>query len=515
MSKFLEGYAASLAVTPGDRDDLQAQNEIRISGLRFPNKCFDRQHYRSSRMEAQATTDPRCYALIRATEQVAYPVLPVLDQMTAVVDTRTFPTAVLSQTQGLQQIELTCLDRSLDIYKTDMGDYGDIAPVLRLISADCNLEVDGGFIRSYGTRDGSPIADVSFRTWKQRMSNSEKSAVTVWVLVGGRAVFDFPDRIPVPEGTRRPWLMEHGLRCSMGGLPALIRRLQLPECPEKESTALAIATMGAHADGRWLSPLRILLSLVAGTWFEPSFHYMTTLDGVPTWRRIDAVHGFATREPTPAINTASKAALRTVAEQFDAMLARCESLLQGKVPLDVAIQYILALHDGTEAEIRDMCSAIDCLAESSLLDVSKREFISKDRFPVVQKAVDGFLREYLPESESRFGKRVREVLSLAKTESSGRKQKMLWNATDIKIGKAEREALKHRHDMSHKGYIPFDYDDNAQWKRIFFRAGLLRTLANRALLSILGFTGEAVGYNSYPETAVTPVVLNASGRIAE
>jgi len=466
-------------------------------------------------VEVQATIDRDFLALIRATEQITYPTLPVLDEMTAVVDARTFPTAVLSQKQSLQQVELTCLDRSLDIYKTDMGDYGDIAPVVRLISADCKIEVDGGFIRGYGTRDGSPIADMTFRTWKQIISNSQGPAVTVWVLAGGRTVFDFPDKIPVPQGVMRPWFLEHGLRCSIGGMPALIRRLHLPEFPEKESTALAIAKIGVHADGRWLSAVRLVLSLLAGTWLEPSFHFMSTLDGATTWRRVDAIHEFATREPTPAVHTASKAATRIVGEQFNAMLTRCETLLQRKVPLDVALQYVLAPHDGTEAEIRDMCSAIDCLAESSLLEVAKRKFISKVRFPVVQKAVDSFLLEYLPESESRFRQRVSEVLSLAKTESSSKKQKMLWNATNIKIGKAEREALKHRHDMSHKGYIPFDFDDNAQWKQIFFRSGLLRTLANRALLSLLGFHGEAVGYNRYPETTVTPALLNESGRVAE
>jgi hypothetical protein len=134
---------------------------------------------------------------------------------------------------------------------------------------------------------------------------------------------------------------------------------------------------------------------------------------------------------------------------------------------------------------------------------------------VVREAIDGFLAQMLPPKEARFRERVGQVLTLARTESSRKKQKLLWQATHIKIGKTEREALEHRHDMAHKGYMPFDYDDNAQWKLMFEHSGLLRTLANRMLLSILGFEGEAESYHAKWETAVMPVTLNVNGRIAD
>jgi hypothetical protein len=83
----------------------------------------------------------------------------------------------------------------------------------------------------------------------------------------------------------------------------------------------------------------------------------------------------------------------------------------------------------------------------------------------------------------------------------------------ITINKAERDALQHRHAMSHPGFIAFDYDDNAQWQLIFRQSGLLRTLANRMLLSILGFAGNAQEYFGAQETTVVPVILNSNGRI--
>ena len=106
---------------------------------------------------------------------------------------------------------------------------------------------------------------------------------------------------------------------------------------------------------------------------------------------------------------------------------------------------------------------------------------------------------------SGFRRRVGEILGQAVRESTGEKQQALWEATDIQIGDREAAALQHRHKLRHKGFIPFDYNDNAQWRRIFEDSGLLRTLAHRMLLSVLGLTGDEVSYNGQWETRIVPV----------
>jgi len=452
--------------------------------------------------------DPVFDTLIRATEQIKYPVLPDLDDIEVSVDGRTFPSVVIEQVQDPFTIRLTCRDDKGDFYRTDMGRYGDIAPVFLVRSADGFIDLDGGFLSGQ-----NGILD--FRTWKQKISNDDVAA-TVWVLVGGRTAVDFPDPIPVPKGLNRPWFMERGLRCTIGGAPALIRRaIEVSEFPTEESSAFVIARLGACNDGDFLASLRVVLSMIFGTWLEPAIQYHTRENGASNWRRVDRIYPFIKRDPTPAIRSVLQGEMRAAGDQLGTMLARCDELLSQNVRLDVALQYLLGSHDGTEAEIRDMCSAIDAVAESPLLELASIRFIDDDRFLVVRENIDKFLAQTLPPREALFRKRVGEVLTLARTESSSKKQKMLWQATHIEIRKTEREALEHRHDMAHKGYIPFDYDDNAQWRLIFERSGLLRTLANRMLLSVLGFHGDSESYHAEWDTAVVPVTLNANGRIGD
>lgn len=452
--------------------------------------------------------DPTFEALIRATEQPPYPVLPQLSAIQASEGDRAFESSVISQEISPFEMLLTCRDDG-SFRRTYMGNYGDIPPVIRATSSDLGIELDGGFLRGFTNQD----ARVDFRMWKRRISDEEPAA-TVWILVGGPTAVIFPESIPTLQGLFRPWSMERGLRCNIGGAPALIRQLiDVPEFPKGESTAFAVARIGPCPEVEWLAALRVVLSLAVGTWLEPAFQYRTKGDGSLTWLRVDTINAFTNRPPTPAISAIHPGAMRVFGDQLERLLDRCKSLLADAVRIDVAMQYLLSSHNGTEAEIRDMCSAIDAIAESRLLEASHQRFISKKRLPVVRNTIDDFLKGLLPQEESGFRKRVGDILGLAVTDSSSEKQRQLWKATGIAINKPERHALQHRHAMSHPGFIAFDYDDNAQWQLVFRQSGLLRTLANRMLLSILGFAGNAQEYFGAQETAVVPVVLNSNGRI--
>jgi hypothetical protein len=457
--------------------------------------------------------DPPFDVLIRATEQVEYPNLPVLNKLELREAARTFESIACSQNATPFELSVTFNDDRDNVYRTDMGNYGDIAPVFSARAADGALELNGGFASHFHRESRHATATIDFRSWQQRLSD-ELVAATVWILVGGRAPIIFPDPIPVPERVFRPWSLECGLRCNIANSPALIRLLHgLTALPDDKFATLAIARLGDSEHEEWLAALRLLLSLVCGVWLEPALQLKTTTAGATVWLRSDCIHPFSSRQATPAIETINPHVMRILGDQFEEVLNRCNGMFQEGVRLDVAIQYLLAGHNGTEAEIGDMCSAIDAVAESTLLETAKRRFISKNRFHEVRATLDSYLAESLPEEESGFRRRVGEILGQAVRESTGEKQRALWEATGIQIGDRETLALQHRHKLRHKGFIPFDYNDNAQWRRIFEDSGLLRTLANRMLLSILGFSGDALPYNGQWNTRIVPVILNANKRI--
>jgi hypothetical protein len=451
--------------------------------------------------------------LIRATEQGEYPSLPVLNRLEISEAERRFESIACSQNDTPFELSVTFNDDGDDVYRTDMGNYGDIAPVFSARTEDGALELNGGFASHFHRESTHATATIDFRSWQQRLSD-DPVAATVWILVGGRAPIIFPDPIPVPEGVFRPWSLERGLRCSIANSPTLIRLLHgLTALPDEKCATLAIARLGDSDHEEWLAALRLLLSLVCGVWLEPALQLKTTTAGAMTWLRSDCIQPFSSRQATPAIETINPHVMRILGDQFEEVLNRCNGMFHEGVRLDVAIQYLLAEHNGTEAEIGDMCSAIDAVAESTLLETAKRRFISKNRFHEVKETLDGYLAESLPEEESGFRRRLGEILGQAVRESTGEKQRALWEATGIQIDDREARALQHRHKLRHKGFIPFDYNDNAQWRRIFEDSGLLRTLANRMLLSVLGYSGDALPYNGQWNTRIVPVTLNVNKRI--
>ena len=451
--------------------------------------------------------------LVAATERVEYPSLPVLNKLEVSEAERRFESIVISQNASPFEVALTLNDDRDDVYRTDMENYGDIAPVFSARTEDGALELSGGFASHFHRESTQATATIDFRSWQQRLSD-EPVAATVWILVGERAPIIFPDPLPVPQGLFRPWFLERGLRCSVAKSPALIRLLHgVTALPDDKCSSLAIARLGDSDHEEWLAALRLLLSIVCGVWLEPALQLKTTAAGAITWLRSDCIRPFGSRQPTPAIETTNPHAMRILGDQFENVLNRCNGIFQEGVRLDVAIRHLLAEHNGTESEIGDMCSAIDAVAESTLLETAKRRFISKRRFREVKEALDGYLAESLPEEESGFRRRLGEILGQAVRESTGEKQRMLWEATSIQIGDREAGALQHRHKLRHSGFIPFDYNDNAQWRKVFEDSGLLRTLANRMLLSILGVSGDALPDNGRWETRIVPVKLNENNRI--
>jgi hypothetical protein len=93
-------------------------------------------------------------------------------------------------------------------------------------------------------------------------------------------------------------------------------------------------------------------------------------------------------------------------------------------------------------------------------------------------------------------KRFVEKLNNLNNASVAQRQSLFWTELGIQLSDEEVEILKSRHNVVHEGHLGFEHSPEAL-EESYRRSNVLATLFNRAMLSLLGWTGPCLDLTDY------------------
>jgi len=187
--------------------------------------------------------------------------------------------------------------------------------------------------------------------------------------------------------------------------------------------------------------------------------------------------------------------IRYLQRDFGVMLdALCRSQQAPTIEIGVAISHLLADSAYIDTEIRDITLALDTLIESDAFKPVTTQFIEREEFDAASIPLRNLLRKHLSTGAV---KRANGIIDSINEATHALRRKRFWDRIDFAPSRPEKAALKHRHTMSHRGFLVSAQGGDKEWQRLSYDVAILRTLVNRCLLSLLGWRNPAMNYMTY------------------
>lgn len=189
-------------------------------------------------------------------------------------------------------------------------------------------------------------------------------------------------------------------------------------------------------------------------------------------------------------------------EGFGALLDAFVALGEAPaVEVEVAITHLLADAAFLDTEIRDLTLALDTLIESAAFepaDVSPH--LEKHRFKALAKPLLQALKAVL---SAKAYERAVTVLNSLNDPRHALRRDAFWSRVGFSPTEREQAALRHRHPLSHRGFLPWAQsgrDDDLQ--RLHDDVAVLRTLVNRCIFALLGWRHLVMNHASFQDEAM-------------
>lgn len=250
--------------------------------------------------------------------------------------------------------------------------------------------------------------------------------------------------------------------------------------------ALVIESSNELTDAKLDSALA-LLSFIGGRIVRLAAVGSYTSGGEEISRRLfpHAARGIAPRPPFRL--QYPRLAVQHLPEKFGEMLEAMFAYRNSPtVELPAAISHLLVEAPYLDVELRDLALALDTLIESE-------RFSPGDIPPIVP--VDIFAAAAAPLIDALRSRmsanavdRVKSIINGLNSNAHSVRRDMFWKFVGFDPSEEERKAYRHRHPMSHSGFInipTLHFDDS--WQNLIYDAARLRTMVNRCILALLGW----------------------------
>lgn len=369
-------------------------------------------------------------------------------------------------------------------------DYAVLAPLDRSwVASDVLLKRYDRSISREG-KNNTITVDIGYHVNGQPR---ESTASHIFVL-GGIGLGWYADVFP-------PDIHGHGL--SRDGFitevferPAVIRELDFKD--DAGLPYMGVAYNGVRLSSAEQRVVLLILSLLTGRFGTIEAEIELDENGKETSRRLISSVGRPYGDAKPPISitaSADRVVIDAVPGMVRSMCLEAKRLLDDGIAIDVALIHLLTDHRRLfDVEIRDITLALDSLIEakvyamngSTLMCPKKYDGLLLEVEPAVRHAVQA--RGY-GDAEANH---ILERLSKANDTSHGERRNKFWTAVGITLSEVEKAALRHRHAMSHKGFIT--RIDLAKYRALGRDVMIARTLVNRVILKLLGYEGPVLNY---------------------
>ncbi len=204
---------------------------------------------------------------------------------------------------------------------------------------------------------------------------------------------------------------------------------------------------------------------------------------------------------TPPLDTDNRIGA-AFASQFPALLQKIHSEMQNGFPWHAAFHHIQESYtDFPESAIKNLAVALDTIIEAHMKNADKDRYVSRNEYkaliaPLIDHVEKVAAEQLEPKTTAykELADHIKGVLERENHRGTKEKREMFWKEFNIDTSDY-KDVLAYRDKSLHTGHV-LDYLASNDYLEVSRNVAKLRTLANRAILRRLGYSGPMIDFST-------------------